>query len=151
LKFREKLLRARPLAPHSQWLVDLAVAVSDATRPPEIAEHLDLMDIIRQALAPIRRPAIKLGRYDYSRRSELDRERSLISSIYRTRRTEAALRHLAAHPLRDMLLPERTPRSAGLLWAWAMELPFSMEDLMAWKRCSHCSDAHSADATRFSL
>jgi hypothetical protein len=86
-EFRELLLRARPLAPKNQWVIDLAVAAIDARRPPQVAEHLDALEKIRRALAPVPRPAIKLRRYDCTQSVVCVEEVRLIGEIYRTRGT----------------------------------------------------------------
>jgi hypothetical protein len=129
-EYRETLLRARPHVPYNQWLVDLAVAAIDETRPQENVQHFDLLAIIREALAPIPRPAIALRRYDYSTAPEFARAKGLVADIYRTQGTDAALRQLAAEPALDIFRPSRP---SGARWHWGMVLPFSMEDLMAWK------------------
>ena len=65
-EFHELLRQARPRAPKNQWAVDFALAAIEGTRPPEVAEHLGLMETITQALRPIPRPATTLRRYDAS-------------------------------------------------------------------------------------
>src|SRR5262249_4820411 len=52
---------------------------------------------------------------------------------YRTHGTEAALRQLAAEPALDIFRPPQAARPPGPPWHWAIDLPVSMDDLMAWK------------------
>jgi hypothetical protein len=132
-EFRELLLRARPLAPKNRWVIDLAVAAIDEKRPPQAAEHLDALEKIRRALAPIPRPAIRLRRYDGTQSVVSAEEARLIGEIYRTRGTDVALRHLATHSFASKTgMPcDRDPIRST--WAYGMHPPFSMQDLMAWK------------------
>ena len=132
-EFRKLLLRARPLASKNQWVINLAVAAIDAKRPPEVAEHLDAVEKIRRALAPIPRPAVKLRRYDRTRSPVRAEEIRLIGEIYRTRGSDAALRHLATSSFTAKI---EAPSDQDLIrstWAYGMHPPFSMQDLMAWK------------------
>jgi hypothetical protein len=132
-EFRELLLRARPLAPKSQWVIDLAVAAIDAKRPPETAEHLDAMEKIRRALAPIPRPVIKLRHYDCTQSLLWAEQARLIGEIYRTRGTDATLRHIATHSFgaKSVMLSDQDPIRST--WAYGIHPPFSMQDLMVWK------------------
>jgi hypothetical protein len=132
-EFRELLLQARPLAPHNEWVVDLAVAAIDATRPPGMAEHLDAMDKIRRVLAPIPRPAIKLRRYDRTQSPVYAEEARLIGEIYRTQGTDAALRHLAAHSSAAKIGRRSVQGPIRSAWAYGMHPPFSTQDLLVWK------------------
>jgi hypothetical protein len=131
-EFRELLMRVRPRVPHNQWLVDLAVATIDGTRPQKNVEHFELLARIREALAPIPRPAIALRRSDYSVSAAIAFAKIRVADTYRKQGTDAALRQFAAEPALDIFRPP-APRPQGPPWHWGMDLPFSMDDLMGWK------------------
>jgi hypothetical protein len=148
--FRELLLEARPRAPRNDWVVDLAVAAIDGTRPQPLAEHLGLMARIRQALAPIPRPTIRLARRDHSELELIQRDAETVRSIYRARGCDAVVRYLAVHPWRTRL-PSSSDQSRpqdGQVWGepnppwfWGVHPPFTTDDLMSWKpgKCSPMS------------
>jgi hypothetical protein len=101
--FRDHLIKARPNAPHNQWIVDLALAVLDRERPQELPEHFDLLAQIREALAPLPKPVIKLRRHpDPLQRQNFENEKSIIRDIYRNAGLEAARAYLAASPWRTL-------------------------------------------------
>jgi hypothetical protein len=101
--FRDRLVEARPNAPYNQWIVDLALAVLDQEQPEELAEHLHLLAQIREALAPLSKPLIKLRHPDPLQRQMLENERSIILDIYRNGGLEAARAYLAGRPWRTSL------------------------------------------------
>jgi hypothetical protein len=98
--FRDHLLEARPKAPHNQWIVDLALAVLDQQQSPEFAEPLDLLRQIREALAPLPKPVIKLrrcpGPLSQLQFQKAENERSIIRDLYHKQGVDAARAYLAA-------------------------------------------------------
>jgi hypothetical protein len=110
--FRDRLIEARPNAPRNQWIVDLGLAVLDREQPQELAEHLALLAQIRDALAPLPKPIIKLRRNpDPLQRRDFEKERSILRDIYRNEGLEAARAYMDASPWRALA-------SAYQIWNW---------------------------------